>query len=239
MTQFPTLIDQVATAVLAPAQVTENPHHRAILDVFVEIQELDQQLAEFAGTELPGVSPTEQLSTLTDLLVERMAAGAELSAILATSCCCAAAYEAAPPSEYEPLDDEEPSFDPDFDDFEGFGDFEEPDGLDDFDDIHEDAWEEFLSCPSSPQTIVHACLAVFDDEGAPDYVSTAELVQRLRGLPGQAEGRWSYADLTPLRLGLLLRGYGVQPCKPRAADGSRYRAYRRADLLAARPTCSC
>ncbi|MFJ2812207.1 DUF3631 domain-containing protein [Streptomyces sp. NPDC087294] len=239
MTQFPTLIDQVATAVLAPAQVTENPHHRAILDVFVEIQELDQQLAEFAGTELPGVSPTEQLSTLTDLLVERMAAGAELSALLATSCCCAAAYEAAPPAEYEPLEDEEPGFDPDFDDFEGFDDFEEPDGLDDFDDVHEDACEEFLSCPSSPQTIVHGCLAVFDDEGAPDYVSTAELVERLRGLPGQAEGRWSYADLTPLRLGLLLRGYGVQPCKPRAADGSRYRAYRRADLLAARPTCSC
>ncbi|WP_216586370.1 DUF3631 domain-containing protein [Streptomyces brasiliscabiei] len=239
MTQFPTLIDQVTTAVLAPAQVTENPHHRAILDVFVEIHELDQQLAEFAGTELPGVSPTEQLSTLTDLLVERMAAGAELSALLATSCCCAAAYEAAPPSEYEPLEDEEPGFAPDFDDFEGFDDFEEPDGLDDFDDVHEDACEEFLSCPSSPQTIVHACLAVFDDEGAPDYVSTAELVERLRGLPGQAEGRWSYADLTPLRLGLLLRGYGVQPCKPRAADGSRYRAYRRADLLAARPTCSC
>ena len=230
MTQFPTLIDQVAAAVLAPAQVTENPHHRAILDVFVEIQELDRHLAELADAELPGVSPTEQLNTLTDLLVERMAAGAELSVLLATSCCCAAAYEDESSAEYEPLDDEEPGFDPDFDHFEGF---------DDFDDLHEDACEEFLSCPSSPQTIVHACLAVFDDEGAPEYVSTAELVERLRDLPGQAEGRWSYADLTPLRLGLLLRGYGVQPCKPRAADGSRYRAYRRADLLAARPNCSC
>ncbi|CCK32056.1 hypothetical protein BN159_7677 [Streptomyces davaonensis JCM 4913] len=239
MTQFPTLIDQVAAAVLAPAQVTENPHHRAILDVFVEIQDLDRQLAELAGAELPGVSPAEQLNTLTDLLVERMAAGADLSALLATSCCCAAAYEAGPSAEYEPLDDEEPGFDPDFDDFEGFDDFEEPGDLDDFDDLHEDACEEFLSCPSGPQTIVHACLAVFDDEGAPEYVSAAELVERLRDLPGQAEGRWSYADLTPLRLGLLLRGYGVQPCNPRAADGSRYRAYRRADLLAARPNCSC
>ncbi|WP_405591707.1 DUF3631 domain-containing protein [Streptomyces sp. NBC_01092] len=239
MTQFPTLIDQVAAAVLAPAQVTENPHHRAILDVFVEIQDLDRQLAELADAELPSVSPTEQLNTLTDLLVERMAAGAGLSALLATSCCCAAAYEGEPSAEYEPLDDEEPDFDPDFDAFEGFDDFEEPDDFDDFDDLHEDVWEEFLSCPSRPQTIVHACLAVFDDEGAPEYVSTAELVERLRDLPGQAEGRWSYADLTPLRLGLLLRGYGVQPCKPRAADGSRYRAYRRADLLAARPNCSC
>ncbi|MFD4257666.1 DUF3631 domain-containing protein [Streptomyces sp. NPDC058534] len=245
MKQFPTLIDQVAAAVLAPAQVTENPHHRAIVDVFVEVQDLDRQLTELADAELPGVSPAEQLNTLTDLLVERMAAGAELSALLSTSCCCAAAYEAEPSAEYEPLDDEEPDYEPDFDDFEGldgfdeFDDFEEPDDLDDFDDLHEDACEEFLSCPSRPQTIVRACLAVFDDGGAPEYVSTAELVERLRDLPGQAEGRWSYADLTALRLGLLLRGYGVQPCKPRAADGSRYRAYRRADLLAVCQSCSC
>ncbi|MGW2721097.1 DUF3631 domain-containing protein [Streptomyces sp. NPDC001492] len=248
MTQFPTLIDHVAAAVMAPAQVTENPHHRAILDVFVEVQELDRQLAEFAAAERPGVSAAEQLSTLTDLLVERMAAGAELSALLATSCCCAAAYEGDSPAEYEPLDDEEPDFDPDFDDveepyfdpdFEDTEGFDDIEGLDGADDLHEDACEEFLSCPSRPQTIVHACLTVFDDEGAPEYVSTAQLVERLRHLPGQADGRWSYADLTPLRLGLLLRGYGVQPCKPRAADGSRYRAYRRADLLAARPACSC
>ncbi|MFF3460330.1 DUF3631 domain-containing protein [Streptomyces sp. NPDC002730] len=236
MTQFPTLIDQVAAAVLAPAQVTENSHHRAILDAFVGIQELDRQLAELAAAELPGVSPTEQLNTLTDMLVERMAAGAELNTLLSTSCCCAAAYEPAAPVEYEPVDDEEPDFDPDF---EGFDDFADLEGLDDFDDLHEDACEEFLSCPSRPQTIVHACLTVFDDEGAPEYVSTAELVERLRDLPGQADGRWRYADLTPLRLSLLLRAYGVQSRKPRAADGSRYRAYRRADLLAARPNCSC
>ncbi|AJE81682.1 hypothetical protein SLNWT_1306 [Streptomyces albus] len=232
MTQFPTLIDQVAAAVLAPAQAIENPHHRAILDTFVEIQELDRQLAELAEAELPAISPTEQLNTLTDLLVERMAAGAALSTLLSTSCCCAAAYS----PEYEPRDDDEPDFGPDFEELHGF---EDPTGLHDFDDFHDGACEEFLSCPSRPQTIVHACLAVFDDEGAPEYVSTAELVERLRDLPGQAEERWSYADLTPLRLGLLLRGYGVQPCKPRAADGSRYRAYRRADLLAARPNCSC
>lgn len=233
MTQFPTLIDQVAAAVLAPAQVTENPHHRAILDAFTEVQQLDQQLVEFTDAELPGVPPAEQLTTLTDLLVERMAAGAELSALLSTACCCAAAHEPVPEDAYEPWDDEAPDFDPDF---EGIDGFDEPDDLD---DLHEDTCEEFLSCPSSPQTIVHACLTVFEDEGAPEYVSTAELVRRLRDLPGQADGRWRYADLTPLRLGLLLRGYGVQSRKPRAGDGSRYRAYRRSDLLAARPTCSC
>jgi hypothetical protein len=244
LTQFPTLIDQVAAAVLAPAEVSENPHHRAIVDVFVEIQDLDRQLADMSGAERPAdVSATKQLDALTDLLIERMAAGAELSALLSTSCCCAAAYEPAPPCEYEPVEDEEPDFEPDFEpDVEGFDDFEDlegPDDLDEFDDLHETTCEEFLSCPSRPQTIVHACLDVVDVLGAAEYVSTAELVARLRELPGEAEGRWSYADLTPVRLALLLRPYGVRSRKPRNVDGSRYRAYRRGDLLAARPGCSC
>ncbi|MFF4859877.1 DUF3631 domain-containing protein [Streptomyces rubiginosohelvolus] len=228
MTQFPTLIDQIAAALLAPAEVTENPHHRAILDVFGETQELDRQLAEMTTANLPGINAGEQLDTLTDLLVERMAAGAELSALLSTSCCCAAAYEPEPPGEYDPTEDDEPDFDPDF---EGFDDFEDPE---EFDDLHEEAVEELLSCPSRPQTIVHACLDVFDAHGSPEYVSSAELVERLRGLPGQADARWRYADLNALRLSLILRrSHGVQSHRPRAADGSRYRAFRRADLLGA------
>ncbi|WP_420036053.1 DUF3631 domain-containing protein [Streptomyces sp. cg28] len=240
MTQFPTLIDQIAAAVLAPPQVSENPHHRAILDRFVEVQGFDRKLDAMAEAELPGVSAAEQLTALTDLLVERMAAGAELSALLSTACCCTAASEPESGAGYGPPE-EEPDDDSGFDDFDfdGFDAFDEPDGPDDFLYPHERGCEEFLACPSRPQTIVHACLAVFDDEGAPEYVSTARMVQLLRALPGQAEGRWNYADLTPLRLGHLLRGYGVQPRKPRAADGSRYRAYRHADLLAARPHCSC
>lgn len=227
MTLFPTLIDQVATAVLAPAPVTENPHHRAILDVFVEIQDLDRQLAVLSGEERPdGVSATEQLEKLTDVLIERMAAGAELSALLSTSCCCAAAYEPAPEADYAPVDEQEPDFEPDFEDYEP-----------DFEELAPE--EDFLSCPSWPKTIVHACLDVFDALAAREYVGTTDLVTHLRTLPGEAEGRWRYADLTPIRLALLLRPYGVQPRKPRAADGSRYRAYRREDLLAARPNCSC
>ncbi|MFJ9058489.1 DUF3631 domain-containing protein [Streptomyces sp. NPDC102409] len=231
MTQFPTLIDQITAAVLAPAEVTENPHHRAILDVFVETQELDRQLAELAAADLPGVSAGEQLDALTDLLVERMAAGAELSALLSTSCCCASAFEPDPPGEYDPAEDDEPDFDPDFEDFD---DFEDLEGMDEFDDLHEEAVEDFLSCPSRPQTIVHACLDVFDAHGSPEYVSSAELVERLRELPGHADTRWRYTDLNALRLSLILRRtYGVQSHRPRAADGSRYRAFRRADLLAA------
>ncbi|HEY9329327.1 MAG TPA: DUF3631 domain-containing protein [Streptomyces sp.] len=231
MTQFPTLIDQIAAAVLAPAEVTENPHHRAILDVFVEIQELDRQLDELAAADLPGVSAGEQLDTLTDLLVERMAAGAELSALLSTSCCCAAVFEPEPPGEYDPAADDEPDFDPDF---EGFDDVEDLEGMDEFDDLQEEAVEDFLSCPSHPRTIVHACLDVFDAHGSPEYVSSAELVDRLRELPGHADARWRYSDLNALRLSLILRrSHGVQSHRPRAADGSRCRAFRRADLLGA------
>ncbi|MEU6192352.1 DUF3631 domain-containing protein [Streptomyces sp. NPDC047061] len=248
MTQFPSLIDQVAAAVLAPAQVTENPHHRAIVDVFAEIQDLDGQLADLAGTE-PAVGVTA-----TERLVERMAAGAELSALLSATCCCAAAYEPGPQGEDEPVDDEEfdgaPDLDPDVESFDNLG-FEEPevpddpddlDGLDVYDgvdDRHEDTCEEFLTCPSQPWTIVHACLDIFDALGAAQYISTTELLARMRDLPGEAEGRWRYADLTPIRLALLLRPYGVQARKPRNAEGSRYRAYRRDDLQAARSDCSC
>ncbi|MEJ8650626.1 DUF3631 domain-containing protein [Streptomyces sp. MS1.AVA.3] len=235
MKQLRTLIEQAA-AVLARTEVTENPHRRAILDVAVEIQELDRQLDELAAAAPPAVSAALRLDTLTDLIVERMAADDELDALLSTFCCRRAACETEPPGEYDPAEGEEPDFDLDIEDFD---DFEDPEGLDEPDHRHVDACEEFLSCPSRPQTIIHACLAAFDALGAADYVSTAELVSSLRELSGEAEGRWCYADLTPIRLALLLRPYGVQPRKPRAADGSRYRAYGRSDLLAARPNCSC
>ncbi|MFI1434515.1 hypothetical protein [Streptomyces lydicus] len=113
MTQFPTLIDQVATAVLAPTPIAENPHHRAILDVFTEIQDLDRQLTDLSGDELPeGVSAAEQLDKLTSVLIERMAAGAELNASLSTTCCCAAAYEPEEEAADEPVEGGGPDFDP-------------------------------------------------------------------------------------------------------------------------------
>ncbi|MET9812374.1 DUF3631 domain-containing protein [Streptomyces sp. NPDC006355] len=211
MTQFPTLIDQVATAVLAPVAATENPHHRAILDVFTEVQDLDRQLAALSGDKLPdGVSVAEQLEKLTDVLVERMAAGAELGALLSTPCCCAAA----------PEDDEE-------------------DDTKDAQDAGEDEDDDFLSCPSRPKTIVHACLDVFAAVGDPDTMACADLVLCLRDLPGVAEGRWPYADLTQVRLAQLLAPYGVRPRDTTAHDGRRYKAYRRTDLLDARAGCSC
>ncbi|MDO0936457.1 DUF3631 domain-containing protein [Streptomyces sp. DG2A-72] len=210
MTQFPNLIDQVATAVLAPVPATENPHHRAILDVFTEVQDLDRQLVALSSDKLPdGVSAAEQLENLTDVLVERMAAGAELNALLSTSCCCAAA----------PEDDE--------------------DDAQDVQDEAEDEDDDFLSCPSRPKTIVHACLDVFSVVGDPDTMASADLVLCLRDLPGDAEGRWPYADLTQVRLAKLLAPYGVRTRNTTGHDSRRYKAYRRTDLLDARAGCSC
>ncbi|MGW2917748.1 DUF3631 domain-containing protein [Streptomyces angustmyceticus] len=237
MKQLRTLIEQAA-AVLARTEVTENPHRRAVLDVAVEIKELDRQLDELAASP-PAVSAAQRVDMWTSLVVARMAADDELDALLSISCCRRTACETEPPGEYDPAEEEEPDFDPDIEDFDGFDGFDDLEGLDEPDDRHMDACKEFLSCPSRPQTIIHACLDAFDALGAVDYVSTTELAASLRELSGEAEERWRYADLTPIRLALLLRPYGVQPRKPRAADGSRYRAYRRSDLLAARPNCSC
>ncbi|MDF3292429.1 DUF3631 domain-containing protein [Streptomyces silvisoli] len=249
MTQFPTLIDQVATAVLAPAPVAENPHHRAILDVFAEVQDLDRQLASLSGDELPeGVSASEQFDKLTSVLIERMAAGAELNALLSTTCCCAAAYEPDEEPADEPVDDGGPEFDPDLDFDPALEPDFEPDFDPDLEDDFEPDFEDFeahapehdgVFRPSRPKTIVHACLDAFDALAAPEYVTTTDLVAYLRDLPGEAEERRPYADITAVRLGRLLLPFGVRPRKPRAADGSRYTAYRRSDLLAARPNWSC
>lgn len=206
MTQFPTLIDQVATAVLEPVPAGENPHHRAILDVFTEVQDLDRQLVALSGKKLPdSVSAAEQLEKLTDVLVERMAAGAELNALLSTSCCCAA-----------------------------------PEGnAEDTPDVMEEQDDDFLSCPSRPKTIVHACLGVFAAVGDPDTMACADLVLCLRDLPGDADGRWPYADLTQVRLATLLAPYGVLTRNTTGHDGRCYKVYRRTDLLDARAGRSC
>ncbi|MFI6012501.1 DUF3631 domain-containing protein [Streptomyces sp. NPDC051243] len=94
------------------------------------------------------------------------------------------------------------------------------------------------SCPATVHTIVHACLDVFAADGDPDAMSSADLTHRLRQLPGMAEDRWSYAELTPQRLSQLLARYGVRPRNVRF--GSRQlKGYLRSSLQAALPDCSC
>jgi hypothetical protein len=70
-------------------------------------------------------------------------------------------------------------------------------------------------------------------------MSSADLVNCLRDLPGQAEGRWRYADLTQTRLAQLLAPYEVSTRDITLANGRRCKSYRRSALLAALPGCSC
>ncbi|MFF3088671.1 DUF3631 domain-containing protein [Streptomyces nojiriensis] len=90
MTTFPNLLDTFTTTLLGTKPLEENPHHRALLNVFTEVQNLEQRLLT-AITAPPeaGTGAAEQLEACTDLLLERLAAGYELSLLLSTGCCCA------------------------------------------------------------------------------------------------------------------------------------------------------
>jgi hypothetical protein len=107
-------------------------------------------------------------------------------------------------------------------------------GDDETDDTEND---DVLYCPSRPKTIVHACLDVFAAIGDPDAMASADLVNCLRDLPGVAEERWPYADLTQARLAKLLAPYKVRTRDTTVTNGRCCKAYRRQDLLAARPAC--
>ncbi|MFD9793324.1 DUF3631 domain-containing protein [Streptomyces sp. NPDC059070] len=87
--------------------------------------------------------------------------------------------------------------------------------------------------------IVAGCLRVFDAYGAPDALCSADLVDGLRHLPGTAEGRWAYRDLTAARLATLLRPYEVAS-RDLTLGGRRRKSYRRSALLNAIPAdCAC
>ncbi|MFI1890244.1 DUF3631 domain-containing protein [Streptomyces jumonjinensis] len=84
-----------------------------------------------------------------------------------------------------------------------------------------------------PSGVLHAVLGTFAELGDPDALASADLVAALRSLPGTAEGRWCYADLTPARLAQLLAPYEVQTRDITLPDGRRRKAYRLSALLAA------
>ncbi|MFA7764865.1 DUF3631 domain-containing protein [Streptomyces sp. NRRL S-448] len=98
MTTFPNFLDTFTTTLLGTKPLEENPHHRALLNVFTEVQDLEQRLLT-AITAPPeaGTGAAEQLEACTDLLLERLAAGYELSLLLSTACCCTAAAPADKP----------------------------------------------------------------------------------------------------------------------------------------------
>ncbi|MFJ9033646.1 DUF3631 domain-containing protein [Streptomyces sp. NPDC102274] len=204
MTTFPSLLDALTTTLLDSDPRPENPQHRALLDTYADVRALDRQLVAWAERHpSDDAGAADQLERLVDLLVERLAAGAELSRLLSMACCCA-----DPEADNSAEDCDEH--------FGGDGDF--------------------LCCPGDcpPATIVHACLDMFATAGDPEAMASAELTDRLRHLPGLAEGRWAYAELTPLRLARLLAPYGARPRNSRFGEG-QLKSYLRSSLVAALP----
>ncbi|WP_406346500.1 DUF3631 domain-containing protein [Streptomyces sp. NBC_01547] len=98
MTTFPNFLDTFTTTLLGSKPLAENTHHRSLLNVFTEVQDLEQRLLTAITTPPEaGTGAAEQLEACTDLLLERLAAGYELSLLLSTACCCAAAAPAVNP----------------------------------------------------------------------------------------------------------------------------------------------
>ncbi|MEV5979627.1 DUF3631 domain-containing protein [Streptomyces sp. NPDC052114] len=206
-THFPSGLDDLTAALTGLEIPQENPHHRAIVDTYRRVQQLDAQLLAVAVGEPTGclADTSEQLEQLTDVLILRVLAGAELAHRLSLPCCCP-------------------------DDGGDGGDGEADSGEDEAD---------CRSCPYAEHTVVHACLDVFAADGDPAAMSSADLTDRLRQLPGMAEDRWSYAELTPQRLGRLLAPYGARPRNIRISTSYQLKGYLRSSLTAALPDCSC
>ncbi|MFF5491352.1 DUF3631 domain-containing protein [Streptomyces virginiae] len=96
MTTFPNFLDTFATTLLGSKPWEENPRHRDILNAFTEVQALEQRLlTAMTAPPQPGTGAVEQLEACTDLLIERLAAGRELSLLLSTPCLSAAEVAAA------------------------------------------------------------------------------------------------------------------------------------------------
>ncbi|MCZ0978702.1 hypothetical protein O1L60_04095 [Streptomyces diastatochromogenes] len=112
MTAFPNFLDHFAANLLELPAEPENPHHRALLETYVEVQQLERRLLETMTAPHPDTSP-DGAHACTDILVDRLAAGQELAVLLSAPCCCAAQEESscaqAPdscsPDRYEAVED--------------------------------------------------------------------------------------------------------------------------------------
>ncbi|WP_435059116.1 hypothetical protein [Streptomyces sp. bgisy060] len=88
MTAFPNFFDHYATNLLGIPAETENPHHRALLETYAEVQHLERRLLRAMAT--PHAHGPDEEHACTELLIDRLAAGQELAALLSVACCCAA-----------------------------------------------------------------------------------------------------------------------------------------------------
>jgi hypothetical protein len=88
-------------------------------------------------------------------------------------------------------------------------------------------------CARAPSRIIDDCLTIFADRNDPAALTCADLTGDLRELPGLAEDRRPYADLTQPRLARLLAAHGICSQDITGPGGRCYQSYRRSALLAA------
>ncbi|GAA3389041.1 hypothetical protein [Streptomyces roseoviridis] len=86
MTTFPNFLDHYARTLLNIRAATENPHHRALLETYAEVQQLEARLLDAVVAPHPQSGPGEK-HPCTELLIDRLAAGQELAALLSAACC--------------------------------------------------------------------------------------------------------------------------------------------------------
>ncbi|WP_318209508.1 MULTISPECIES: hypothetical protein [unclassified Streptomyces] len=87
MTTFPNFLDHYATKVLGASAQVENPHHRALLETYDEVRQREAWLLAAMLAPHPHGGP-EGEHACTGLLLDRLAVGKELAALLSTTCCC-------------------------------------------------------------------------------------------------------------------------------------------------------
>ncbi|MFE5298138.1 hypothetical protein [Streptomyces sp. NPDC056632] len=88
MTTFPNFLDHYATTVLGTPAQAENPHHRALLETYAEVRQREARLLAAMLAPHPHSGPVEEEHACTALLLDRLAVGQELAALLSTACCC-------------------------------------------------------------------------------------------------------------------------------------------------------
>ncbi|MEW1699059.1 hypothetical protein ACIQCR_31360 [Streptomyces sp. NPDC093249] len=85
MTAFPNFLDHFAENLLELPAQTENPHHRAVLETYFEVQHLERRLLDAVIAPHPDNGPDTD-HTCTEILIDRLAVGQELAALLAADC---------------------------------------------------------------------------------------------------------------------------------------------------------
>lgn len=209
--QSVSLLQALMATTLEP-RPAPHPRHQALLDAHAHRLELDAELNGWASRPLPitAADSDKELDDLATLLVECGRADKQIALLLGADACC-------PPCDAEPL--QPPAVRP---------------------HPAEDAHPAPAATQQAAPCILAACLDIFAFHGSPDALSSADLVAGLHTLPGIAEGRWPYAELTQTRLATLLRPYEVASRDITHGDGRRRKSYRRSTLLAAIPAdCDC